>query len=47
MAQCIGKVSVCDNNVSLYRFPKSGLTLYTIHNESTIVNGYIVAFYYL
>ena len=42
MAQLVGKVSVNDNDVTLYRFPHSGLTLFTVHNESTIVNGYFV-----
>lgn len=42
MAQLVGKVTVNDNDVALYRFPQSGLTVFTIHNESTIVNGYFV-----
>lgn len=44
MYRFIGSSSICGNQISLYRLNRTGLTVYTIHSDSTIVNGYFVLF---
>lgn len=42
MFRLIGSSSIGGNQVSLYRLNRTGLTVYTIHSDSTIVNSYFV-----
>ena len=43
MATRLETASLYGNDINVYRFELSGMTLYTIHTKSLLVKGYFVS----